>query len=94
MIKITKLVQTCEACPSQWDGLTDDNRAVYIRFRWGQLSICLGKQNDTSEFAALEGETIYCEQISDGLDGILATKEMKEITKSLIDWTSLMPRKI
>lgn len=29
------LTQTCIACPSQWDGETDDGRPVYIRYRHG-----------------------------------------------------------
>lgn len=36
---LTHLVQTCDACPSQWDAETDDGRPVYIRYRWGFLSV-------------------------------------------------------
>jgi hypothetical protein len=43
MMTITKIKKTCWACPSQWEGKTKDGRAVYIRFRWGNLSVCAGK---------------------------------------------------
>ncbi|MFI6304307.1 hypothetical protein ACIBCH_20750 [Amycolatopsis thailandensis] len=32
---IVKAVQTCAACPSQWDAWTDDGRYLYLRFRHG-----------------------------------------------------------
>lgn len=34
---VTELTQTCEACPAQWSGRTDDGCHVYIRYRWGRL---------------------------------------------------------
>lgn len=34
--KIVKAVQTCLACPSQWDAWTDDGKYVYMRYRHGQ----------------------------------------------------------
>lgn len=37
--KIVSLVETCGGCPSQWDGRTSDGRYVYIRYRWGYLSV-------------------------------------------------------
>ncbi len=40
-IKIKDVVQTSEACPSQWDFITEDNRIGYVRYRWGGLSVCL-----------------------------------------------------
>lgn len=37
MIAIDRIVQTCAACPSQWEGFLTDGRAFYIRFRHGSL---------------------------------------------------------
>jgi len=31
---IVKAVQTCEACPSQWDAWTADGQYLYLRYRW------------------------------------------------------------
>lgn len=45
MIEINELKQTCMACPSQWEFYTFDNRPVYVRYRWGFLSVCIGKEN-------------------------------------------------
>lgn len=34
-VRIVKAVQTCTACPSQWDSWTDDGKYLYLRFRHG-----------------------------------------------------------
>lgn len=35
MIVLTRVVQTCEACPSQWDAWDTDGTYYYLRFRHG-----------------------------------------------------------
>jgi hypothetical protein len=30
-----RVVQTCWACPSQWDAWTVDGQYLYLRYRWG-----------------------------------------------------------
>ena len=35
MIRIVKAVQTCWACPSQWDAWTDTGEQLYLRYRYG-----------------------------------------------------------
>jgi hypothetical protein len=37
--RVSKLIQTCKGSPSQWEGLTDDGQFIYVRYRWGCLSI-------------------------------------------------------
>ena len=59
---------TCEACPSQWEGITDDGQEVYIRYRWGHLSV------------RVNGAEIFSRQIGDGFDGVLTTTDMLAIT--------------
>lgn len=45
-ITIIKLTRTCIACPSQWEGETSHGAAVYIRFRWGELTVHVGPSID------------------------------------------------
>lgn len=45
-INIIDIQQTCSACPSQWDFVTDDNRIGYVRYRWGGLSVRLSFKFD------------------------------------------------
>lgn len=45
MIKIIKLTQTTTAAPMQFEGITEYGRDVYIRVRWGNLSVAInGKE--------------------------------------------------
>jgi hypothetical protein len=39
MYNIATIKQTCYACPSQWEGKTEDGKDIYIRFRWGTLRL-------------------------------------------------------
>ncbi len=53
------------ACPTQWEGRTLDGRAVYIRYRFGQLTV------------DVDGETLYSEGVgADEMDGVMTTEEM------------------
>lgn len=67
MIILTKIEQTCSACPAQWDGFEEDGTYYYIRYRWGHLTVNRG---------AVNGEEIYSEYIGGGLDGYMHTDEM------------------
>ncbi len=69
---IKNLIQTCLACPSQWNAETEDGKTVYIRFRWGQLTVSVG--NDMK--AALNSKPIFDKEISDDLDGFITEKDM------------------
>jgi len=79
-MKIKNLVQTCEACPSQWEAETLDGRGVYIRFRWGFLSISV---SDNPGEHGLDGKEIYGEQLSDNLDGVISWSKVSRIIEKL-----------
>lgn len=86
MIRVLKVKNTGGACPSQWEGITDDDRAVYVRYRWGYLSVCVGKAGDHTEFAGVEGEEVYGEQVGGGFDGVMDYTELIEHTKDVIEF--------
>ena len=70
-MRIIELEQTCYACPSQWEGKTLSGQDVYIRYRWGYLSI------------SIDEKAIYGEQIGDEWSGVLAWRRVEEILNSL-----------
>jgi hypothetical protein len=72
-ITLKDLTQTCSACPSQWDGMTTDGRSVYIRYRFGYLSV------DISD------EEVYGDYYGDSMDGFMTTNEMLEKTGIKLD---------
>lgn len=72
MIKCVALRQTCGGCPSQWEGETDDGREIYIRYRWGRLSLSVWPKGDPSK-----EEFISEQDIGDPLDGHLDEDRMR-----------------
>jgi hypothetical protein len=77
MIEINRLEQTCGGCPSQWEFYTFDNRPVYVRYRWGFLSVSIGKQNGTV-WDAVGGVAFIGEELGDSLDGVIEWEQVKE----------------
>lgn len=76
-IKIKSFIQTCGACPSQWEGETTEGGSIYIRFRFGCFSV------------DLDGFQIYYTVIGNdayGGDGVMDTEKMQQITAHILDW--------
>ena len=69
-IRLTSIIQTCTACPSQWDACDEDGNEYYIRYRHGFL------------YVELYGKTIFTwEGHPNGMaDGFMTTEQMLEIT--------------
>lgn len=78
-IKLSELRRTCIACPSQWEGRTVNDEPVYIRYRWGYLSVRIGEKGGDIE-SAVRGETIYGKQLGGNLDGSLTEAQMLSAT--------------
>ena len=75
-LKVISINQTCSACPSQWDAVLEDGREVYIRYRWGWLSIrCPG----------VDGEELLGKSCGDDLAGSMEYSELKEHAKEVLD---------
>src|ERR1700738_3288078 len=53
--ELASLSQTCHMCPSQWEGRTVDGEYVYIRFRWGTLTLCSDRRRTASRSGATSG---------------------------------------
>lgn len=76
-IKVTKIVQTCSACPSQWDMWDEKENYYYIRYRWGQLRV-----------DSPHGNTIFRKTLDEsGWDGVLSTEDMQQILSHMFDWS-------
>jgi hypothetical protein len=90
MLIVKSLVETCSACPSQWEGMTADNRKLYIRYRWGHLTVQIGLQDDPNENAAVCGEYIYNESVGDDYDGFMTLDELKGHTIGVLHFSDLI----
>jgi hypothetical protein len=66
---ISELVQTCASCPSQWNGIADDGRRVYVRYRWGWLTVTAYRK----ELDEPDAEQVYRRRHGDEYDGTMST---------------------
>lgn len=84
-IKVVGVKKTCIACPAQWEGITDKNRPIYVRYRWGHLSISIGSK-DKDIWDAVRGKTIISLSYGGQWDGDMEYNKLVELTKDKIDW--------
>lgn len=76
-VTITKLAKTCNAVPSQWEGVTDDGRIVYIRYRGGYGSIGIGAT--INEAITHTKQPLFYWYGDDALDGYISFETLKEL---------------
>jgi len=80
-------------CPTLFVGITDDGATIYVRYRWGRLSIRIDSR-DPAPNGGAEGRQIYAEKLDPtGLDGAMSYEELREITADWIDWPDELSRK-
>ncbi len=72
MLLIDELKRTCTACPTQYEGRTPFGNYVYIRYRWGTLTLGTGKTIDEAV-----RNTILQKDLNSQLDGFISFKELK-----------------
>jgi hypothetical protein len=80
MVKITEIRRTCLACPAQWEGKTESGY-VYIRFRWGSLTVRSGSTIKD----AIAGLSIFEWHDTDSFGGFMEYDELKELTSGVLD---------
>lgn len=78
-MKIKRIVCTCHASPSLWEAYTEEDEAVYIRYRWGLLEIRVSKPGETIADAIYNGKVVFSKQIGDKLDGMIEKEDVLEI---------------
>lgn len=73
------LIQTCNAWPSQWDGVLENGREVYIRYRNNHFGVCY-------EEDILCGPLLLSLYLDVGGGGIMTTEEMLDILDKHKGW--------
>ena len=89
---IRNIVKTSYACPSQWEGMLSNNIPVYIRYRWGCLSIMIGKKSKNINrdiYSAVWGREIYSKKLGDEYDGIIDEDKVLVILQAIPEETEL-----
>jgi hypothetical protein len=85
-IQIKSLRMTCESCPVQYEGWTVDNRQIYIRYRFGYLTVSVGKVGDDEEFAAVNGECVFSKRMGGEYDGFLSSVDLVKAIRGVVEW--------
>ena len=81
-IIIESLVMTCESFPSQWDALDINGKYIYIRYRWGKLTVERCDTKESYDYFNVKSEMLLSKQLGDLLDGELNTDDLIEILKA------------
>ena len=81
---IKKLIRTGLACPSQWGGVLDGGAGIWIRYRYGLLSVRL--YDKSTPFSLRTSEYVYGKQIGDSMDGALGDAGLIEWLDHLLDF--------
>lgn len=89
MIHVLDLNKTCSACPSQWEGKTEDGRDFYARYRWGILRVTLRSGAVSEE--TLNEETVYQQSFGGGLDGYMKTADLKQHLAEIFTFAAPRP---
>jgi len=77
-----RLVETCGACPEQYDAMLDGKCVGYLRLRWGWFTV-------TCPYVG--GKVVYEKQTGDGLAGMFEDdeqrkKQLKKAKKAIKKW--------
>lgn len=78
---LKKWIQTTSCCPSQWEGLTEQNEFVYIRYRFGTLTIQMSASGGNISDAINIGHMVFAKSFSERLDGKMTSEELIQIIK-------------
>jgi hypothetical protein len=88
--KVLALRKTSLACPSQWEGVLEDGRAVYARYRWGELSVGVGESVDEAVRNGMSDQALYADAVSGGLDGYMDFEELKTHLHGLLEFPATL----
>ena len=69
-IKLTKVVETCGGCPSQWDAWDANGTYYYLRFRFGHGTVDVGE---------VGGQQVAAFEYGDRLLGFLELEEFADL---------------
>jgi hypothetical protein len=81
-------------CPTLITGKTENGGTIYVRYRWGQLSVRLDPR-DPAPHGGADGVWILERELDpDGIDGWISFESLREITDGIIDWPEVLSPEI
>lgn len=85
-VQVVEIRKTCYACPAQWEGKTADGRWVYVRYRWGYLSVSVGDTLDEAVDLTRSGKVLYETRTGDSFNGYMDYAELRKLTEGTVQW--------
>lgn len=76
---IAKAVETCAACPSQWDAWTDTGQYLYLRYRGGNGTAEAFPSPDVNTWDLATDSTVASFDTGDSLHGSITLAEFCEL---------------
>jgi hypothetical protein len=84
-VQVIEVKRTCFACPSQWEGKTKDGQVVYARYRFGELTVGMGKDLDDA-VSKSSGALLVDVEVGGEFDGDMTFAVLKNLTAEKIEW--------
>lgn len=77
-VLIVRAVQTCSACPSQWDAWDLDGNYWYLRYRHSRGTAERQPSPDVDEWTVREPNISFCGEDADA-DGVISLERFCEL---------------
>lgn len=84
--RVVSLRKTSVACPSQWEGATEDGRVIYARYRHGHLSVGIGDGIREAFDNSRSDRALHTDDIGNGLAGFMEFEELKVHLHGLLEF--------
>lgn len=72
---LTKVVQTCSACPSQWDAWTTTGQYLYLRYRFSRGTVDAYDNPDSDTWTKVPDGSVARFEQGDALDGEISLED-------------------
>lgn len=83
-VVITKLERDCIACPTSWIATTESGEELYIRYRWGDLTV---------KTRSDDREELYRQDLGGAFDGHMTVYELRKVlTKDKFEFDVEYPK--
>lgn len=84
-MRVVEVTKTCEACPAQWEGVTDDGRSVYVRYRHGYLLVTASAPGGSMD-EAIDGGVIFAMPFGAPHGGTMSAETLALCSEGVITW--------
>ena len=74
MLNVKDFVDLGTVCPSQWEGRTEDDKYVFIRYRYGWVSVWV------------DNSMVHGVEHGDARDGVMDEVTLRTVLNGVVDW--------